>query len=133
MKTNAAAGVDEICAKDLKNVASNLSKALVNPINNCLKHGTFPDTFKEARIKSIYKGTGSKKKCNNYRPISVISNLSKIFERLLYSRFYDFLQRNGAVSEYQFGFLPRSSTTTAALHAITQIQRSIDNPNYTTK
>lgn len=129
LKTNAAAGIDEICAKDLKNVALNLSKALVKPVNYCLKNGIFPATFKECRIKAIYKGSGSKKKCCNYRPISVISNVSKILERLLYLRLYDFLKMNESISEKQFGFLPNSSTTTAALHAITQIQRSMDNPN----
>lgn len=104
-----------------------LSKALVNPINKCIKDGHFPSSFKESRVKAIYKGTGSRKQCSNYRPISVISNLSKIFEKLLYTRFYDFLYENDTISENQFGFLPKSSTTTAALHAITHIQKAMDD------
>lgn len=127
LKTNAAAGIDGICAKDLKAVSTSLAKALVTPINECLRRGTFPSTLKETKIKAIYKGKGSKKKCTNYRPISVISNLSKILEKLLYQRFYDFLINQNVISERQFGFLPLSSTTTAALHAITRIQKSLDN------
>lgn len=129
LKSHAAAGIDGICPKDMKVVISQLSKALVTPINECLKHGIFPVTFKETKIKAIYKGKGSKKSPTNYRPITVLSNLSKIFEKLLYQRLYNFLQSQNIISEKQFGFLPQASTTTAALHAITRIQKSLDDSN----
>ena len=75
--------------------------------------------------KGIYKETGSRKQCSNYRPISVISNLSKIFEKLLYTRFYDFLYKNNTISKNHFGLLPKYSTATAALHAMTHIQKAM--------
>lgn len=91
-----------------------------------LKHGNFPDSFKEARVKALYKRNGSRKKTNNYRPISVLSNVSKIFEKLIYNRLYRFLSDNDLISPNQFGFLPRSNTTTATLHAISKIKESLD-------
>lgn len=99
----------------------------MNPINRCLKEGLFPETFKEARIRALYKGTGSRKKSTNYRPISVLSNLAKIFEKLLYLRFYAYFADNELIAPTQFGFLPRSNTTTAALHAISRIQQSLND------
>lgn len=56
LKTNAASGLDEICAKDLKKVSRNLSKALVDPINNCLKDGYFPHIFKETKVREYLQG-----------------------------------------------------------------------------
>ena len=126
MKINAAAGIDGITAKDLKNVNQELSRALVKPINDCIKTSIFPNSLKETRIKALYKGTGSKKNPSNYRPISVLSNLSKIFERLLYQRFFMFLNKFNVISNLQFGFLPNSNTTASALHAITRIQESLN-------
>lgn len=126
LKSDAASGMDGISAKNLKAVSRQLSRELVIPINVCLKNGTFSSSFKEAKIKALYKGSGSKKKPTNYRPISVLCNLSKILEKLLYSRMFEFLSQNHVIAENQFGFLPKSSTTSAALHAITRIKRSLD-------
>lgn len=131
LKDDAASGIDKISAKNLKKVSNELSLALVEPINQCLRGGLFPETFKETRVRALYKGTGSKKKCTNYRPISVLSNVAKIFERLLYQRFYKYFQATDAIAQNQFGFLPQSNTTTAALHAISKIQQSINDQKKT--
>lgn len=127
LKSNAAAGTDGISAKNLKLVQEELSAALVKPINGCLKRGTFPNTFKESRVRAIYKGKGSKKDPSNYRPISVLSNLSKIYEKLIYSRLFTFLNKTNSISQHQYGFLEKSSTTSAALQALSVIQNSIKN------
>lgn len=131
LKDDAASGTDRITVRNLKKTSQELSRALVKPINQCLRQGLFPDTFKEARVRALYKGAGSKKKCTNYRPISVLSNVAKIFEKLLYQRFYRYFTDTGAIANNQFGFLPQSSTTTAALHAISKIQQSMDDRKIT--
>lgn len=127
LKNDAAAGLDGLSVKNIKTIAYELSQKLVRPINLCMRNGEFPQSFKEARIKALYKGKGSRKKCTNYRPISVLSNLSKIYEKLLYLRLYRFLTETSFIASTQFGFLPHSSTTTAALHAITRIRQSLDD------
>lgn len=127
LKDDAACGLDGISAKNLKRVTLELSKALMKPINDAMTRGDFPESFKEARIKALYKGKGSRKKCTNYRPISVLSNLSKIYEKLLYLRFNKFLTDNNIIAPTQFGFLAQSCTTTAAIHAISRIQQSLND------
>lgn len=77
LKNDAASGLDGISARNLKAVSRELSRKLVIPINECLKNAHFPFTFKEAKVKALYKGNGSKKHPSNYRPISVLCNMSK--------------------------------------------------------
>lgn len=78
LKNDAACGLDGISSKNLRTLASELSSSLVRPINEAMRNGTFPEAFKEARVRALYKGKGSRKKCTNYRPISILSNVSKI-------------------------------------------------------
>lgn len=131
LKNDAACGLDGISTKNLRILASELSTSLVRPLNDAMRNGVFPEAFKEARIRALYKGKGSRKKCTNYRPISVLSNVSKIYEKLLYLRFYEFLTDNNIIATSQFGFLAKSSTTTAAIHAISRIQQSMNDQKLT--
>lgn len=127
LKNDSACGLDGISSKNLKKIARELSEALVNPMNEAIRRGEFPETFKEARIKALFMGKGSRKKCTNYRPISILSNLSKIYEKLLYLRFYRFMTDHNIIAPTQFDFLQQSSTTTAALHAVSRIQQSLND------
>jgi hypothetical protein len=74
----------------LGKLSDNLSPLLVRAINKSIRDGRFPTSFKAARIVAIHKG-GNKLDPGNYRPIAVLSNLSKIFERVLYNRIVNFL------------------------------------------
>ena len=84
IKTNKSPGIDGISAKLLKDAGDTISESLANIFNLSLQSGTFPDDWKLARITPIYKD-GSKTECGNYRPISVISIVAKVFEKLVYS------------------------------------------------
>ena len=68
--------------------------------------------FKAADIFPVYKG-GSKKDMNNYRPISVFSNLAKIFEKIMHTRSLDFSHKHTRISDRQYGFLKEKSTDDA--------------------
>ena len=74
--------------------------------------GFYPDCLKVAKVIPIYK-YGEQKVCSNYRPISILLQFNKIFERILYDRVYFYLQEYKLLSKYQFGFRPRSSTSYA--------------------
>ena len=63
---------------------------------------------------------------NNYRPISLISNVSKILEKLMYKRLYTFLEENNSFYSYQFGFRPNHSTNSALIEITEQIQKACD-------
>ena len=64
---------------------------LVSIINMSLNEGIFPNLLKEAHVCPTYK-KGEVTKCENYRPISLLSNISKLFERVMYNRLEEFLK-----------------------------------------
>ena len=73
-----------------------------------------------AQILPTFK-KGDKTEMNNYRPISLISNVSKILEKLMYKRLYTFLEENNSFYPYQFGFWPNHSTNSALTEITEQI------------
>jgi hypothetical protein len=110
LKNNAASGLDDYCSKMLKKLSDDLSAFLVRAVNKSMRDGQFPTSFKVAHIVATHK-CGNKLDPGNYRPIVVLTNLSKIFESVLYNRIVNFLDGTEFFDSNQFGFLPRSSTT----------------------
>ena len=87
----------------------------------CLDHGAYPQNFKISRITPIFK-KGSKKCINNYRPISVLCNLSKLFDSLIYDRVHSFFNKFNLLSENQFGFRKNKNTELAILELVNKIK-----------
>lgn len=98
LKDDSLAGFDKISVKTLKRI----SKFIVNPLtmlfNECLKQGIFPDIFKLAIVKPLYK-SGIKENLSNYRPISLLCNFSKILEKIVKSRLIIYLEKNNLISK----------------------------------
>jgi hypothetical protein len=88
-------------------------------MNRSLATGIFPDRLKFSEIKPIYKN-GDKNLISNYRPISLLTSFSKIFERVMFTRLHLHLTKNVLVDE-QFGFRPNSSTEKATNRLLDQI------------
>ena len=76
---------------------------LCDLFNKSLKSGIFPDDWKCARVIPLFK-QGDASDLNNYRPISVISVVAKVFERIVYDQLYNFLSTEGIISDQQSGF-----------------------------
>ena len=85
--------------------------------------------MKTNKIIPIYK-KGSKLGSSNHRPISVLSNIDKILERLMYNRLYNFLEKKEIIFSFQFGFRHKYSTTHALIHLVDKIRHEIDKGNY---
>ena len=85
----------------------------------------FPSLNKEADICPIHKKS-ERTKCENYRPISLLPNISKIFERIMYTRLDSFLNSSEIIYKYQFGFRKHYSTNHALLSIVEQIRNSLD-------
>ena len=90
LDTNKAAGGDNISCKVVKTIAKYISEPLACILNNCIATATFPDKFKIADVIPILK-SGDPENTTNYRPISLISNLAKIFEKIIKVRIEDFI------------------------------------------
>ena len=81
-------------------------------LNNCISCGVYPDILKTAEITPIHK-TGSYEKCSNYRPISLLPPINKVFEKLLYDRLYSYPEHNKRLTDCQYGFRRGLSTDLA--------------------
>ena len=98
-----ACGPNSIPTKLLRDNFDIFSSPLKHIINLSFEEGCFPDMLKVANVCPIYKNK-CKKKCENYRPISLLSNLSKLLERAMHSRLYEYLEKSNILYDLQFGF-----------------------------
>ena len=94
--------------------------------NKSFKTGIFPDQLKLSKINPIHK-KDSKLTISNYRPISLLSNINKIFEKIMFKRLYSFLELYNCIYELQFGFREKHSTNHAILSITQKIQETINN------
>ena len=122
-------GAEFIPIKFLKMCISNLCPVLCQLINYCMLTGVYPDCLKVARIIPIYK-KGDKELLGNYRPISILPSLNKIFEKVIYSRLVNFISHCNILSENQFGFVKLRDTQQAALKLITGVLPSFLSNEY---
>ncbi len=112
LKNKYSAGLDEFPDCLLKTCAPAIIHPLTHIFNASLCTGIFPDIFKTAKIKPLFKKR-NKNEIQNYRPISLLSVFSKILERLFYVRMETFLNKYDAFSNCQHGFRKSKSTETA--------------------
>ena len=80
----------------------------------CIETSQFPDSWKVARITPIFKD-GDRAEKSNYRPISVLPVISKLFEKLVFNQLYQYMKENGLFTSDQSGFLRLHSTLTCLL------------------
>ena len=85
--------------------------------------------MKLTKVIPVYK-KGDQQKYNNYRPISLLSNISKLIEKLLYNRLYKFLNQNKCPFNYQFGFRNHHCTNHALINITEKIRNALDEGNF---
>ena len=106
---NTKYNTNTIPVKLFKRVSPILCEYIVKLINNSFSTGIFPACLKQAIITPIYK-SGDKQCMSNYRPISVLPLMSKIFERCVASRLVQYINKHSLISASQFGFREGKST-----------------------
>ena len=109
LRPKSSAGCDNISTKLLKEIENVVSRPLSIIINQSLCTGIFPDKLKIAKVIPLYKKDDNKL-FGNYRPISLLSSISKIFERVAFNQLYDYFSSNGLLYESQYGFPKLHST-----------------------
>ena len=108
-----ASGPDCIPVVVLKNCEPELSYILAELFNKCLKESCFQDCWKILSVVPVFKNVRERSTAKNYRPVSLLSVVSKVFEKLINNRIVDHLEKCGLFSDFQYGF--RSSQSTADL------------------
>ena len=129
LSTSKSCGPNSIPTHILKNNLELLIPPLKYLINLSFTEGCFPQLLKLAEVCPIFKKK-DKNKCENYRPISLLSNLSKIFEQAMHTRIYEFLESHSIFSNLQFGFRKKYSTNHALLNIVEKIKEKLDNKTF---
>ena len=110
----------------MKTSKKQLSVALTYLINLAFETGIFSEILKTAKVIPIFK-KGDQQDFNNYRPISLLSNIGKIIEKLIHKCLFKFLNNNNCLFNYQFGFRNHHSTNHALISITEKIQQTIDD------
>jgi hypothetical protein len=124
--TSSTGGYDNFTILHLKLVVDIVSKPLSLLITQCFDEGVFPEILKVAKVIPLYKG-GQHNNLNNYRPISLLSAISKIFEKTMKFRVMNFLEFHNVLNPVQYGFRSDASTTMAVLDFVHTIERAKDD------
>lgn len=121
-------GTDNIPPIFLKKTASSIYKPLHLLYNKCLREGVCPGVWKSARITPVHKG-GPKNKVTNYRPISILPTLSRLFEKLVHNYLYPLI--HNIIVPQQHGFVRKRSTVTNLVAYTTELFENIDSNKQT--
>ena len=114
IKTAKSFGTDNISSYFLKLALPIIENSLAFLFNTSIETSQFPDSWKVARVTPIFKD-GDKTEKSNYRPISVLPVISRLFEKLVFDQLYQYMKENGLFSPDQSGFLRLHSTLTCLL------------------
>ena len=126
LNINKSNGPQSIPNEILKSISEIISAPLTNICNQIFTSGIYPDKLKLAKVIPIYK-KDSKSIAANYRPISLLSNINKIFEKLIHKRVYSFLEQNKCIYNMQFGFRKKHSTNDALMSITEKIKSAVKN------
>ena len=129
LKNKKSVGPYSIPCNLLKMLSHLVSPILATLINESFSSGIFPDKLKIARVITLHK-KGSTENPSNYRPISLLSIFSKIFEKVMHKRLYEFLEKDNLLYSLQFGFRSKHSTSHTLISMTEKIRNTIDNGNY---
>ena len=125
-----AVGHDKISSFFLKAAKEVITPYLTLFIEYMFTEGIFPRSCKIARIAPILI-SGAKDEAGNYRPISILTCFSKIIEKLIYVRFFNFFKKHDVVYAHQYAFQKNVSTANAILDVVTSTHENISDDFYT--
>ena len=126
LKPKSSHGFDGLSVKLLKLILKDISKSVTLVINQSLHTGIFPDLLKIAKVIPIHKKDDNTI-LDNYRPISILPALSKVFERVMFNQVHGFFKLHNLYYDSQYGFREQHSTELASLELIDRLLVELDN------
>jgi hypothetical protein len=121
--------INGLSTKLLKYIANEISIPLSHIFNLSIRQGIFPDKVKISRTVPIFK-SGNNELCDNYRPISLLSSLSKILEKHIAIQLTNHLELNNLLYEHQYVFQRHKSTEHNLTHLTNYVYRALTNKKY---
>jgi hypothetical protein len=128
-ESKSSSDLDGISTKLLKFIAIEISFPLYHIFNLSLSTGNFPSKLKKSRIVPIFKA-GDCENCDNYRPISLLSTLSKILEKIVQKKLVNHLESNNLLYKHQYGFIRGKCTEYNLLHVTNKITEALNDGKY---
>ena len=126
MDSSKANGPDEISIKLLQMTNPVISGSLAKLFNNSFTQGKVASKWKQANVTPVYK-KGDRQIVTNYRPISLISVLGKLQERIVFKSLFKFLSQNKLLTWHNSGFKPMDSAMNQLILVTHKIYTAIDN------
>ena len=127
---NKGNSLSDIKPSILLSVVDTVASLIAYLYNLCIEVGVYPIILKIGRVIPVFK-SGDKKSMGNYRPITTLTTINKIFEILTHSRMSKFIDRFQVLSNLQFGFRKASSTTAAIFKFVSDILPTFNEKSYT--
>lgn len=126
MPENKSYGLYSCPTRLLKCSCDIISPILAKMFNISIEAGIYPAKLKMSKITALFKND-DECEANNYRPISLLSNFNRIFEKLTYTRMEEFIDKHGLLYSSQYGFRKAHSTQHAILDIVEAIQKNMDS------
>ena len=125
LKAKESAGYDGLSTKLLKIIGPVILKPLTLILNQSLVTGIFPDKLKIAKVVPLYK-KDDHLIMDNYRPVSLLTSISKIFEKIVHKQLSKYFKDNKLFYKSQYGFREEHSTELASMELIDRVMSSIE-------
>ena len=125
-----SSGPNSIPVRILKLLNPEISKPISTLINRSFEMGVFPSVLKISKVIPVFKNKGSPLEVSNCRPISLLSNFEKIYEKAMYSRLMDFLTTFDQIYSKQLGFRKKHSTVDTLIAIVEQIRQKVDKGDF---
>jgi hypothetical protein len=128
-KPKSSCDAQGVSTKMIKFIGNEISIPLAHIFNLSLSTGTFPSELKLCRVIPIFK-SGSAFECDNYRPISLLSSISKVLEKIVSEKLISHLLDNDLLYTHQYGFLPHKSTEHSLMQILSYVSKALNDGNY---
>ena len=126
MDCDKSTGPDGVSNRILKEAAFSLSYPLADIFNKSLESGIFPSSWKSARVHPVPKGAGGQTP-DKYRPISILSNLSKVLERIVYKKLFKYCTENNLLNSRNSGLKPKDSAVNRLVELVHNIESGLND------
>ena len=122
-------GIDGMQARFIKDAASEIKVPITYIINLSILSNTVPNEFKYARIKPVFK-KGNRNLPENYRPVSILTVVSKVLEKAIYIQLETYLKNNNILYSHQSGFRKKHSTDTCLINLLDYLRTNVSEGKY---